>query len=835
MVLDLTSWDDGFDALSRHLPYDCFVGPGVVLLEEDASLMAVVEYRGRDQDGMEPAELTQTTGAVANVLFPFTGGWTFHVELQKRLAGGYPRSTGRHPVPELIDAERRARLDRPGEQFRTRTFVAVTWTPTAVGSHKLADWFTRNPPERAAPDVMRDQVEPFRRLMVQLAALLGRAIGWARLLDDDQLQTLLHSCVSPIAQPFVAAPDIPGFPLKAALVDTGFVPGSFPAWSNGGNAPWHLRVLSLGGYPSASYPGLMNVLDKLPFELRWSVRFEAMDHVQAKGVFAALWRKHDDTSYDWRSVLLRAVGGFQALRHDPVGVMEALEAEAAWLEAEQAGTSSGWMTPIAVVWARGLGEVEDRRDELAKASRGLGFTVIEEGYGAERAWYGTLPGHVRPNPRKVPLTQVSLADFLVLSTAWGGPARNEHLRCDPLMQLEAESGAPLILDLHQGPDGAALVVGPPRTGKSTVLAFMGHQFLARVAGGRVIWIDVDAVESTSLVATWAAGGRFLAMGAGAADSADLALQPLADADTPNGFAWGHGFALDLLRVQGLLDPGGTSAAELGDVVATALRLLAASPPEERTLSHLAYLAQSNEIRVALEPWCRGGPYGDLVDAATDHLATSPWTTVDIGQLIDRGPMAAPVIRALFRRFLRLFEDGRPTLFLVDEAFKALKHRPDELDEIRRRGPKKNVSLVLATHLLDDIECSPIAALLRTIQVLILLADPNAAKRAIFKEYGLGATQAHQLARAIPRRDVFYKTPQGSRLARLDLDPIALAFCGCGGAAMRRQAHAVLRRAGPARFAAAWLAERGLLEEAHALDGKHACVRADPSPANLAAE
>jgi type IV secretion system protein VirB4 len=742
VVLDLTAWDDGFDALSRHLPWDCFVWPGVVLLEEDASLMAVVEYHGRDQDGMEPAEIQQVTQAVANVLFPFTGGWTFHVE-------------------------------------------------------------------------------PFRRLMVQLAALLGRAVGWAKLLDDDEVQTFLHACVSPVRQAHVAAPDIPGFPLKAALVDTGFVPGSFPAWSNGGDAPWHLRVLSLGGYPSASHPGLLNALDKLPFELRWSVRFEAMDHVQAKGVFAALWRKHDDTSYDWRSVLLRAVGGFQALRHDPVGVMEALEAEAA-------GTSSGWMTPTAVVWARGLGEVEDRRDELAKCLRGLGFIVIEEGWGAERAWYGTLPGHVRPNPRKVPLTQTSLADFLVLSSAWGGPERNEHLRCDPLMQLEAEGGAPLMLDLHQGQDGSALVVGPPRTGKSTVLAVLGHQFLARVPGGRVIWIDVDAQESTSLVATWAAGGRFLAMGG--EGGVELALQPLADVDTASGFAWGHGFVLDLLRVQGLLDRASVPAAELGDVVATALRLLSASPPAERTLSHLAHLAQANAVRTALEPWCRGGPYGDLVDAATDHLEASPWTTVDIGQLIDRGPMAAPVVRALFRRFFRLFEDSRPTLFLVDEAFKALKHRPDELEEIRRRGPKKNVSLVLATHLLDDIEGSPIAAMLRTIQVLILLADPNAAKRAIFKDYGLNATQALQVARAMPRRDVFYKTPQGSRLGRLELDPAALAVCSCGGAAMRRQAHAVMRRAGPARFAAAWLAKRGgLVKEAEALGFRESGSAAGPGP------
>src|SRR3546814_6135222 len=59
-------------------------------------------------------------------------------------------------------------------------------------------------------------------------------------------------------------------------------------------------LLGIGGYPKASHPGLLNALDRLPFEFRWSVRYEAMDHLQARGVFAALWRKHDDTSYDWR-------------------------------------------------------------------------------------------------------------------------------------------------------------------------------------------------------------------------------------------------------------------------------------------------------------------------------------------------------------------------------------------------------------------------------------------------------------------------------------------------------------------------------------------------------
>ncbi|QCO02847.1 ATPase, T2SS/T4P/T4SS family [Azospirillum argentinense] len=108
----------------------------------------------------------------------------------------------------------------------------------------------------------------------------------------------------------------------------------------------------------------------------------------------------------------------------------------------------------------------------------------------------------------------------------------------------------------------------------------------------------------------------------------------------------------------------------------------------------------------------------------------------------------------------------------------------------------------------------------TIQVLVLLADPNAAKRSILRDWGLNATQAAQVARAMSRRDLFFKTPEGNRLGQLTLDPAALAVCGCGGAAHKRRAFELMANAGPQRFAAEWLRRNGLTEAADTLETIH---------------
>jgi type IV secretion system protein VirB4 len=829
-MTEVTDYDDGLDDVARHLPYEHYVWPGVVLLEDDDALLAVVEYRGTDHRALDDAAVGQVAAACARAVFPFTSGWTLHFEFQKRKVQGYLRGTGAHPVSAMVDERRRRRFGGRGVQFRSRTYVAITYVPTGRTHSALSSWFVRRPAHRR-PDVFEDHVKPFAAAVRQFAHLFAAAVGWAKVVgvgpggegDDAEFQGFLHNCISPNYMPRVAVPEIPAWPVKASLCDLGLVPGSFMTATNGHEpSDWHVRVVSIKGYFASVHPSKFLVLDALPFEFRWSVRFECMNHLQAKRVFEKIWRKHDDTAYDWRSVLGRVVGGVTEIERDPVALAEALEAVQARLEADRPEASSGWMTPTVVVWARTVEEVEDRAEQVRSALQKLDLLTLVEGWGAFRAWLGTLPGHVRPNPRRIPLTQVQMSDFLVLSKAWEGPDDNPHLGCDPLMRVEGEGGTPLNVDIHQGQDGGCLVVGGPRNGKSTLLAMMGHQFLERVPGARVRMLDVDSAESTSQVATWAAGGQMLSFGG----FGGVALQPYVAADTDMQWCVEHMVAV--FRSQGVVgrDVSESEARHYAGIVTSHL---ANGDRSERTMAVAEHLMRSKcrDLALALETFCPGSPNAGMLDATSDPFRDCPWITVDVGALMEAGPVGEPVFMALNRAFHREFLDGRPTLYMVDEAFKMLQRRPQDLEEMRRRGPKKNVSLVLSTHLLEDIEGSPVAAMLKTIRCIIALHDANATKRtvrvgekvkSVYREYGFNWRQAKALEEMAPARDLLFKAPQGTRVGRLHLSPLELAICGQGGEAARTRSEAVMARAGPGRFAAEWLREMGFHGEAAELEG-----------------
>ena len=141
---------------------------------------------------------------------------------------------------------------------------------------------------------------------------------------------------------------------------------------------------------------------------------------------------------------------------------------------------------------------------------------------------------------------------------------------------------------------------------------------------------------------------------------------------------------------------------------SALNSLASAPIEQRTLTGLSVLLQSNALKRALQPYCLGGPYDRLLDAESEHLGESSVQVFETDGLI--GTSVAPAVLAyLFHRIEGRF-DGRPTLLIIDEGWLALDDADfaGRLREWLKTLRKKNASVIFATQSLADIDGSAIA-------------------------------------------------------------------------------------------------------------------------------
>ncbi|HEV2039431.1 MAG TPA: conjugal transfer protein TrbE, partial [Casimicrobiaceae bacterium] len=242
--------------------------------------------------------------------------------------------------------------------------------------------------------------------------------------------------------------------------------------------------------------------------------------------------------------------------------------------------------------------------------------------------------------------------------------------------------------------------------------------------------------------------------------------------------------------------------------------LASAPIEQRTLTGLSVLLQSNNLRQALQPYVLGGACGRLLDADHDRLGDASVQGFEMEELMHGRTAVLPVLSYLFRRLEERF-DGPPALLVLDEAWVFLDD-PAFAGRIRewlKTLRKRNVSVVFATQSLADVQRSTIApAIIESCASRIFLPNPQAIEpqlKAIYEGFGLNDRQITIVAQAQPKRDYYYQSRLGNRLFDLGLGPVALAFAGTSTPEDQRAIDRVLDAVGATGFPAAWLSDRGL--------------------------
>ena len=782
--------------LADFLPWAALVGEGVIL-NKDGSLQRTAQFRGPDLESSVAAELVAVAARLNNAFRRLGSGWAIFVEAQRQEAATYPDSRFPDPASALLDAERKADFEEQGSHFISSYFLTFTYLSPAEDAARAETWLYEGR-ERSGVDpneILRGFIDRTDRVL----ALLDGFMPECHWLDDGETLTYLHSTVS-TNRHRVRVPETPMY-LDALLADQSLTGGLEPRLGN-----THLRILTIVGFPTVTTPGILDELNRLAFPYRWSTRAILLDKTDAIRLLTRIRRQWFAKRKSIAAILKEVMTNEASVLVDTDAANKAADADIALQELGADYAGMAYVTATIAVWDTDPRLADEKLRLVEKVVQGRDFTAMPETINAVDAWLGSLPGHVYANVRQPPISTLNLAHMIPLSAVWAGPERDDHLGSAPLLFGKTEGSTPFRLSIHVGDVGHTLVVGPTGSGKSVLLACMALQF-RRYERSQVFAFDFGGSIRTAALAMggdWHDLGGDLTEG----DAFSVSLQPLARIHDVPERAWAADWIVGILTRESI-----AITPDVKEHLWTALTSLALAPVEERTITGLTVLLQSNDLKQALRPYCVGGPYGRLLDAETEHLGSASVQAFEIEGLVGTG--AAPaVLSYLFHRIGDRL-DGSPTLLIIDEGWLALDDEAfsGQLREWLKTLRKKNASVIFATQSLSDIDNSAIApAIIESCLTRLLLPNERAVEpqiTAIYQRFGLNARQIEILARATPKKDYYCQSRRGNRLFDLGLSEVGLALTAASSKSDQSAIARVFAEHGRDGFLAAWLRLRGV--------------------------
>ncbi|TIT24248.1 MAG: conjugal transfer protein TrbE [Mesorhizobium sp.] len=821
-MMNLAEYRKKSASLVDYLPWAALVAPGVVL-NKDGSFQRTARFRGPDLDSATPAELVGTTARLNGALRRLGSGWAIFVEAQRNPASGYPESQLPDCASALLDIERREQFEDSGVLFESSYFLTFVWLPPAEEASRMESWLYEGREKTGVDpwELLKSFVDRTDRVLNLVEGFVPEA-DW---LDDGETLSYLHSTIS-TRRHRVRVPETP-MHLDSLLVDQPLAGGLEPRLGDA-----HLRTLTITGFPTMTFPGILDDLNRLAFPYRWSTRAIMLDKTDATKLVTKIRRQWFAKRKSVAAILKEVMTNEASVLFDTDAANKAADADAALQDLGSDQIGEAYVTATVTVWDADPSIADEKLRLVEKVVQGRDFTCIAEGVNAVEAWLGGIPGHVYANIRQPPLSTLNLAHMIPLSAVWAGPIEDEHFGAAPLFFARTEGATPFRFSLHVGDVGHTLVVGPTGAGKSVLLAMIALQF-RRYKNSQVFAFDFGGSIRAAMLAMngdWHNLGSNTASRQGSDDPLPLltltdlsndvdtvSLQPLARIHHTPERAWAADWLIDILLREGV-----AITPQVKEHLWSALTSLASAPVQERTLTGLSVLLQSSPLKQALGPYCIGGAYGRLLDAEHERLGEASVQAFETEGLIGTG--AAPAVLAYLFHRIEQRMNGRPTLLLIDEGWLALDDGgfADQLREWLKTLRKKNASVVFATQSLSDIDGSQIApAIVESCPTRLFLPNERAVEpqiTEIYRRFGLNDRQIEIIARAIPKRDYYCQSRRGNRLFELGLGPVALALCATSSKSDQAAIDRIIAEAGRDHFLEAWLAERGLSWAADLIPG-----------------
>lgn len=765
-----------------------------IVINKNGSFTASWLYEGEDNESATQQAREALSITINDAFKKLGSGFALHIDAVRRVAPSYSKSS-ENAFPDkisfAIDEERRRLFDSKGVLYQGMFVISITWFPPSRNIRKAEDYFyDKDVKSKNKTEETIDLIEKFKEQCANFENSLSGAFSLVRLkarkefingeavIFDDQL-SFMHYCLTGINQPI-------RLPKNPIYLD--HVIGCQEFWSG---LPMRIgkkyfRTVSIDGFPSESYPGILSALSILPCECRWSTRFVLMDKIEAQAAckkFTSNWKQ---ASRGFVSQIFGTATG--RVNQDALMMVE--DAQMANLEVQNDTVGLGYYTSVVVLSDDNQEKLEETAKTLvAKVINDLGFSARIETLNNTEAFLGTIPGHVDENLRRPPLTTLNLADLMPTSTIWAGEEKCPNNLMNnyaghplpPLMHCVTSGVTPFRLNLHVGDLGHTLILGPTGAGKSVKLCTLMAQAL-RYPDMRIFAFDIGRSAYALCKAT---GGQHYNIGS---ENSDLAFCPLQFLETVQDRAWAGEWIETLVKLNLPNNESLTSSDR--NAIADAIETMAKQNDSGRSLKDFQQTVQSETVKSYIQPYTVDGLMGFLLDAQTDTLsfesdgAKPGFTVFEIESLMQMGnSFVLPVLTYLFRRIEKSLK-GQPAMIVLDEAWVMLGHPvfKAKIREWLKVLRKLNCCVVMATQSLSDMSKSGIMdVLVENCPTKIFLPNPDAAayeeSKNLYRSMGLNERQLEIIFHARKKRDYYLVQGMHRRLYSLALGPLALAFTG----------------------------------------------------------
>ncbi|MFM2344004.1 MAG: hypothetical protein RLZZ210_613 [Pseudomonadota bacterium] len=768
-------------ALSDIKPWAYLVDDGIIL-NKNGAIIAGFAYRGEDLANITQDTNNHITLTINQALKMFDNGYILNADLirTKHNINFDNANYFNNLVSHAIEQERINQF-KNNDYYTSEYIITITYLPDVSSKNRFTEkFFDEDNQEYTSSldyilDNFKNKISEFENLMSSVLKI--RRLRTTEITQEyvqDELCNYLNYSLTCINQKL----KLPiGYALDEWIGNQDFIGGIYPKIGD-----YYLSIISIDQFPHSTQANILQVIDKMPFDLRHHTRFIYSNKEQAEKLIRKQQKLWDSQTTKFSDMIFEKIFSTKIGRFNRDASNMSEDSEIALTDARSEAVKFGYYTSTIILFDEDINNLQEKSKIVTREVQRLGFNARIEKINAMDTFFGTLSGMNKSCGFREPIVHtLNLSNLIHTTSLYLGEeySPNPFLQANsPALSLAVTQGStPFHVNLHVQDVGHTCIIGQIGSGKSTLLAFIMAQY-QRYENAKIFAFD----QRLSLFTiTKACNGNHYEIG----ENQGLKFCPLALVTDNASIAWAIEYLTSLIEMQNI-----KVNAQHKKTLYEALQSIL--DQQDKSLSQLISYIQDIELKTALVSYTKQGALGSILDGSQDNLFINDITTFELQQLLNMGEKnIIAVITYLFYWIERKL-DNNPTLIVLDECWLILMRSwfKDKFIEWLKTLRKMNCAVVFATQSLSDFTDNTklFSNILEACSTKIFLPNPNADQKGsekliglneLYKSFGLNDAQINIIKHAQHKKEYFIHTKLGSRLIDFQLGHIAKTFC-CAG-------------------------------------------------------